>query len=167
MADRRAEKLPLTKSGGYLMSFLNRGVSYLMRERTCCKQLVDTSNLDTLRKMTLELGTMHNGEVPYYEETARGATELKIYEQSNVKIIYVTVKKATIFPEHSHLGERETIAVSKGKVSLETGALTVIFKEGEFIFLDKKIPHKLIILEDSILIITFLKTMNGLCNAGN
>ena len=130
-------------------------------------QLADTSNLDALRKMTLGLSTMHKGEVPYYGDANGNATELKIYEQANIEIVYVAAKKGTVFPQHSHPTESETIAVSKGKVSLETGALTSVFKTGEFIFLDKKLPHKVTIIEDAVLVVTFLKTMNGLCNAGN
>ena len=133
-----------------------------MKKRACCEHLGDTSNLDTLRKMTLGLSTMHRGEAPYY-----GDIELKIYEQANIEIVYVAAKKGTVFPQHSHALENETIAISKGKVSLETGALTSVFRAGEFIFLEKKLLHKVTILEDVILIVTFLKTMNGLCNAGN
>lgn len=166
MADRRAEKLSITQGGEYLMNILSRGIIPLMRKKSCCEQIKDSSNLQELRKMTLGLGAMNKGDVPYYGET-NGSIELKIYKKSNIEIVYVAVKKGTVFSEHFHKNERETIAISKGKVSLETGALTVVFKAGEFVFLDKKLPHKLTILEDAILIITFLKMVNGVCNAGN
>lgn len=137
-----------------------------LKKKSCCMHIKDSSNLDKLRKMTLGLGTMHGGEVPYYGKT-EGSIELKIYEKSNIEIVYVAAKKSTIFSEHKHMRAKETIAISKGKVSLETGALTAVFKAGEFIFLEQEMPHKIVILEDSVLIVTFLKILNGVCNAGN
>lgn len=135
--------------------------------KACCAYLADTSNLDELRKMTFQLGTKHGGSVPYHEKEKNGITELKIYEQSNVEILYISVKKGTIFPEHEHSNAREMIAISKGSLSVEMGPMTSMHKAGEFLYLELGQPHQVIILEDSILIVTFLKAVNGICNVGN
>jgi len=138
-----------------------------LKKKVCCEQLKDSSNLDELRKITLKLGSLHKGTVPYYGEKGQNTTELTIYEQSNTEIVYVAVKKGVVFPEHTHISDREMIAVSKGKLSMQTGALTVVYKIGEFLYINKGVAHKVTVLEDSVLIITFLKTVNGICNAGN
>lgn len=135
-----------------------------VRKKACCDQIGDLSNLNKLREMTFMLGTPSERTVPYYGDTPNSVAQVKIYEQDNVEIVYVSVKKGTVFQEHSHPGEKEVILVSKGKVSVVIGNLTAMYKLGDCFYLKKGEPHSISILEDSVLIVTFFKTVNGVCS---
>lgn len=87
------------------------------------------------------------------EELQVGLTRKAIHG-SNITIAHFSLKKGTIVPSHHHHNEQIS-SVLKGMIKVETDTGEYTIGEGQLLVIPPEVPHKVTVLEDTIVLDTF------------